>query len=430
MEARTNKLASEKIELDVLTMQDLFGVADANLKLLERELGVSLITRDGQAVAVSESEEALALAVQALQMLDRMRALGEQIDEFAVSRALASVREGRVEETVTAMKGVVAYTYNGAPVKCRTLGQRKYIKAIEENTVTIAIGPAGTGKTYLAVAEAVRALKDKKVNKIVMCRPAVEAGEKLGFLPGDLQNKVDPYLRPLYDALDEMLGPETVQSYMEKRIIEIAPLAYMRGRTLKSMFLLCDECQNMSTAQHLMILTRLGEGSKMVLTGDVTQIDLPSPQDSGLERCADILEGIDDIEVIRLTGADVVRHKLVGKIITAFENNKAAPGQPAEKKPGQPTQKPAYKTCVPSPEGAETERRKNKGEAHATGYQALSFLYLPPVPPVGDRGAGPVLAGRLHRPHQVPLRQVGADGGLSAQPGPPHCALPVLRAGA
>lgn len=176
-----------------------------------------------------------------------------------------------------------------------------------------------------------------------MCRPAVEAGEKLGFLPGDLQNKVDPYLRPLYDALDEMLGPETVQSYMEKRIIEIAPLAYMRGRTLKSMFLLCDECQNMSIAQHLMILTRLGEGSKMVLTGDVTQIDLPSPQDSGLERCADILEGIDDIEVIRLTGADVVRHKLVGKIITAFENNKAAPGQPAEKKPGQPTQKPAYR---------------------------------------------------------------------------------------
>ena len=301
-------MASEKIELDVLTMQDLFGVADANLKLLERELGVSLITRDGQAVAVSESSEALALAVQTLQMLDRMRSLGEQIDEFAVSRALASVREGRVEETVTAMKGVVAYTYNGAPVKCRTLGQRKYIKAIEENTVTIAIGPAGTGKTYLAVAEAVRALKDKKVNKIVMCRPAVEAGEKLGFLPGDLQNKVDPYLRPLYDALDEMLGPETVQSYMEKRIIEIAPLAYMRGRTLKSMFLLCDECQNMSIAQHLMILTRLGEGSKMVLTGDVTQIDLPSPQDSGLERCADILEGIDDIEVIRLTGADVVIH--------------------------------------------------------------------------------------------------------------------------
>ena len=316
-------MASEKIELDVLTMQDLFGISDTNLKILERELGVKLVTRDGDVEVSGEDEGNLRLAVQTLGMLNKMRGIGEKIDEFAVVRALESVRQGRAEETVSAMKDVVAYTYSGAPVKCRTLGQRKYIKAIEENTVTISIGPAGTGKTYLAVAEAVRALKDKKVNKIVMCRPAVEAGEKLGFLPGDLQNKVDPYLRPLYDALDEMLGPETVQSYMEKRIIEIAPLAYMRGRTLKSMFLLCDECQNMSLSQHLMILTRLGEGSKMVLTGDVTQIDLPSPEDSGLERCAQILEGIDDIKVIRLSGADVVRHRLVGKIIDAFEKNKA-----------------------------------------------------------------------------------------------------------
>ena len=324
-------MASEKIELDVLTMQDLFGISDTNLKILERELGVKLITRDGDVEVSGGDEGNLRLAVQTLGMLNKMRGIGEKIDEFAVVRALESVRQGRAEETVTAMKDVVAYTYSGAPVKCRTLGQRKYIKAIEENTVTISIGPAGTGKTYLAVAEAVRALKDKKVNKIVMCRPAVEAGEKLGFLPGDLQNKVDPYLRPLYDALDEMLGPETVQSYMEKRIIEIAPLAYMRGRTLKSMFLLCDECQNMSLSQHLMILTRLGEGSKMVLTGDVTQIDLPSPEDSGLERCAQILEGIDDIKVIRLSGADVVRHRLVGKIIDAFEKNKAG----IEKKPDQ-----------------------------------------------------------------------------------------------
>ena len=309
-------------------MQDLFGVTDTNLRVLEGELGVMLLTRDGSVEVTGQSEESIHLAVQTLQMLNQMRGLGEKIDEFAVSRALESVREGRAEETVSAMKGVVAYTYAGAPVKCRTLGQRNYIRAIEDNTVTIAIGPAGTGKTYLAVAEAVRALKDKKVNKIVMCRPAVEAGEKLGFLPGDLQNKVDPYLRPLYDALDEMLGPETVQSYMEKRIIEIAPLAYMRGRTLKSMFLLCDECQNMSVAQHLMILTRLGEGSKMVLTGDITQIDLPSPEDSGLERCAEILEGIDDIKVIRLSGADVVRHKLVGKIISAFEKHKTGTGEP------------------------------------------------------------------------------------------------------
>ena len=327
-------MASENIELDILTMQDLFGISDTNLKILEKELAVRLVTRDGKIEVSGESESNIHLTVQTLRMLNQMRAIGEKIDEFAVVRALESVREGKAEETVVAMKDVVAYTYSGAPVKCRTLGQRKYIKAIEENTVTISIGPAGTGKTYLAVAAAVRALKDKKVSKIVMCRPAVEAGEKLGFLPGDLQNKVDPYLRPLYDALDEMLGPETVQSYLEKRIIEIAPLAYMRGRTLKSMFLLCDECQNMSISQHLMILTRLGEGSKMVLTGDVTQIDLPSPEDSGLERCAEILDGIDDISVIRLSGADVVRHRLVGKIITAFEKNKVG----SEKKPGQEKQ--------------------------------------------------------------------------------------------
>lgn len=332
-------MASEKIELDVLTMQDLFGITDTNLRILEQELGVKLITRDGNIEVMGESEQNIHLATQTLHMLNQVRGLGEKVDEFAVVRALNAVREGRAEATVAAMKDIVAYTYSGAPVKCRTLGQRKYIKAIEENTVTIAIGPAGTGKTYLAVAEAVRALKDKKVSKIVMCRPAVEAGEKLGFLPGDLQNKVDPYLRPLYDALDEMLGPETVQSYMEKRMIEIAPLAYMRGRTLKSMFLLCDECQNMSMAQHLMILTRLGEGSKMILTGDITQIDLPSPNDSGLERCADILEGIEDIQVIRLTGADVVRHKLVGKIITAFEAKK--PGAAKTDQPEKPQRKQA-----------------------------------------------------------------------------------------
>ncbi len=316
-------MTNEKLELDVLTIQDLFGVTDTNLKLLEKILNVHIVTRDGAVEAAGEDPEQVHLAVRTLAMLDRVRAAGERIDEMAVIRAMDAVKAGQEEAAVAAMKGVVAYTYGGAPVRCRTLGQRTYVKAIEENTVTIAIGPAGTGKTYLAVAEAVRALKEKKVSRIVMCRPAVEAGEKLGFLPGDLQNKVDPYLRPLYDALDEMLGPETVQGYMEKRIIEIAPLAYMRGRTLKSMFLLCDECQNMSLAQHLMILTRLGEGSKMVLTGDITQIDLPSKEDSGLEKCAQILNGIEDISVIRLSGADVVRHKLVGKIIEAFEKNQA-----------------------------------------------------------------------------------------------------------
>ena len=334
-------MASEMMELDVLTMQDLFGITDANLKVLEKELQVSLIVRDGTVEVRGEVDQAVSTAVHTLEMLDKMRGLGEKIDEFAVTRAIDSVREGRCDETIAAMKDVVAYTYSGAPIKCRTLGQRKYIKAIEQNTVTIAIGPAGTGKTYLAVAAAVRALKEKQVNKIVMCRPAVEAGEKLGFLPGDLQNKVDPYLRPLYDALDEMLGQETVQGYLEKRIIEIAPLAYMRGRTLKSMFLLCDECQNMSIAQHLMILTRLGEGSKMVLTGDITQIDLPSPEDSGLARCADILTDIEDIKVIRLTGSDVVRHKLVGKIISAFDKQRGGDKRPGPQKlAGRPNKGP------------------------------------------------------------------------------------------
>ena len=324
MEARTNKLASEKIELDVLTMQDLFGVADANLKLLERELGVSLITRDGQAVAVSESEEALALAVQALKMLDRMRALGEQIDEFAVSRALASVREGRVEETVTAMKGVVAYTYNGAPVKCRTLGQRKYIKAIEENTVTIAIGPAGTGKTYLAVAMAVKAFKSKDVSRIILTRPAVEAGEKLGFLPGDLQQKVDPYLRPLYDGLFDMLGAETYERLVEKQIIEVAPLAYMRGRTLDDSFIILDEAQNTSREQMKMFLTRLGFGSKIVITGDVTQIDLPDGKASGLKEAMRVLRDVEGIGICELTNADVVRHVMVQRIVEAYERYETA----------------------------------------------------------------------------------------------------------
>ena len=319
MEARTNKLASETIELDVLTMQDLFGVADANLKLLERELGVSLITRDGQAVAVSESEEALTLAVQTLKMLDRMRALGEQIDEFAVSRALASVREGRVEETVTAMKGVVAYTYNGAPVKCRTLGQRKYIKAIEENTVTIAIGPAGTGKTYLAVAEAVRALKDKKVNKIVMCRPAVEAGEKLGFLPGDMKEKLDPYLQPLYDALNDMIPAAKLGRFMEDGTVQIAPLAFMRGRTLDNAFVILDEAQNTTVSQLKMFLTRMGRNARFIVTGDVTQIDLPRREDSGLVPVIDMLRGIDGSGIVGFDNRVIIRDRLVKHIVEAFE---------------------------------------------------------------------------------------------------------------
>ena len=329
---------AERLE-DIIAV---FGSFDENIRRIEDALDVRIINRSTD-LKVSGDEEMVDKAVRTLEGLLALASKGEAIDEQRVRYLITLVNEGNDAQVEQMTKDVVCITAKGKPIKAKTVGQQKYMKAIAKNTVTIGVGPAGTGKTYLAVAAAVAAFRERTVNRIVLTRPAVEAGERLGFLPGDLQNKVDPYLRPLYDALYEMLGAETFQKYQERGSIEVAPLAYMRGRTLKSMFLLCDECQNMSIAQHLMILTRLGEGSKMVLTGDVTQIDLPSPQDSGLERCADILEGIDDIEVIRLTGADVVRHKLVGKIITAFENNKAAPGQPAEKKPGQPTQKPAYR---------------------------------------------------------------------------------------
>jgi len=327
-------LATQKIDLDVMTMQELFGVGDGNLRALEEELSVALITRDGIAEIHGEDDEQVKTAAETLRTLNKMRQMGETMNAFAVSRALQFVRSGDPDASVAAMKDIIAYTYNGAPIKCRTIGQRGYVRAMQESTVTIAIGPAGTGKTYLAVAAAVAALKKKEIAKIVMCRPAVEAGEKLGFLPGDLQTKVDPYLRPLYDALDELLGPETVARYMENRVIEIAPLAYMRGRTLKDCCLIADECQNMSLSQHLMILTRLGEGSRMVLTGDITQIDLPSTADSGLAECADILDGMDGISVIRLGGADVVRHKLVGEIVKAFEKRKGADrGDKSSEKP-------------------------------------------------------------------------------------------------
>ena len=332
------RISIERMEQAV----NIFGSFDENIRLLEKEFNVTVTNRDGELRISGEAEDVMH-AAKAVQAMLTLSSRGEALGEQNVRYIIDMVRTGKEEQISELAGDVLCISAKGRPVKPKTLGQKEYIASVLKNTVTIGVGPAGTGKTYLAVAAAVQAFREKQVNRIILTRPAVEAGGRLGFLPGDLQSKVDPYLRPLYDALFDMLGAETYQKYLERGNIEVAPLAYMRGRTLKSMFLLCDECQNMSIAQHLMILTRLGEGSKMVLTGDVTQIDLPSPQDSGLERCADILEGIDDIEVIRLTGADVVRHKLVGKIITAFENNKAAPGQPAEKKPGQLTQKPAYR---------------------------------------------------------------------------------------
>ena len=311
---------SEKVSLDVSVMQDLFGVGDTNIAAIETALSVSVSTRGGF-VEVSGEEANVRLALDTLRTLEKMHKNGETLNDFAVSRAIELVREGQGDAMVAAMQDTIAIAHNGAPIKCRTIGQRKYVDAIRKNTVTICIGPAGTGKTYLAVAAVVGMLKRKEIERIVMCRPAVEAGEKLGFLPGDLQNKVDPYLRPLYDALDELLGHDTVQRYIENRTIEIAPLAYMRGRTLKNAGCLIDECQNMTLMSHKLILTRLGEGSRMILTGDITQIDLPRDTVSGLKEAMRVLDGVEDIAICKLGEADVVRHVIVQRIIKAYEED-------------------------------------------------------------------------------------------------------------
>ena len=322
---------NRQVELDIVQQQGVFGAFDVNLKALQNNLEVSIISRDGTVEVKGEVEDDVNTAADTLLALKKMNSAGEHIDEFTVLRIMDLVRSGDVEGALRAMKDVIVVTQNGKPIKCRTLGQKSYVEALKDNTVTICIGPAGTGKTYLAVAAAVAAFHRKEIERIVMSRPAIEAGEeRLGFLPGDLQNKVDPYLRPLYDALDEILGRERVQRYMENRTIEIAPLAYMRGRTLNNSLIIIDESQNASLSTLKMALTRLGEGSRLVLTGDVTQIDLPRQSDSGLETCAQLLSGIDDIAVVRLSNRDVVRHKLVRDIVKAFDKYEES-RKPADK---------------------------------------------------------------------------------------------------
>jgi phosphate starvation-inducible PhoH-like protein len=246
---------------------------------------------------------------------------GENLSEQNVRYCISLVKEGSEENFTELANGCICITAKGKPIKPKTVGQKKYCKAIGENTITFGVGPAGTGKTYLAVAMAVTAFRSKQVNRIILTRPAVEAGEKLGFLPGDLQSKVDPYLRPLYDALFDMLGAETYQKYLEKGNIEVAPLAYMRGRTLDDSFIILDEAQNTTREQMKMFLTRLGFNSKMVITGDITQIDLPNGAKSGLKDCIKILKGIDDIAQCKFNEKDVVRHRLVQDIIKAYEKN-------------------------------------------------------------------------------------------------------------
>ena len=296
----------------------LFGALDENIRLVEREFDVTIVSRDGE-LKISGDGENVRWGVQAVQGLLTLSGRGEELNEQTVRYVLSLVRSGRPEEIESFGRDVLCVTAKGKPVKAKTVGQTRYVQAIQKNTITLGIGPAGTGKTYLAVAAAVAAFRAKEVNRIILTRPAVEAGERLGFLPGDLQSKVDPYLRPLYDALFEMLGAETYEKYLERGNIEVAPLAYMRGRTLDDSFIILDEAQNTSKEQMKMFLTRMGFGSKIVITGDVTQIDLPGDKVSGLKEAMRVLKGVEDIAICRLTGSDVVRHVLVQRIIQAYE---------------------------------------------------------------------------------------------------------------
>ena len=312
----------------------VFGSFDQNLRLIENELNVKILDRD-DLIHITGEEEGVMQAEKAISGLLGLAARGENIDAQNVRYILKLVQNGREAEIDKLASDVICITAKGKPIKPKTLGQKAYCDAIAQNTVTLGIGPAGTGKTYLAVAAAVAAFRAEKVNRIVLTRPAVEAGERLGFLPGDLQSKVDPYLRPLYDALFDMLGAETYQKYLERGNIEVAPLAYMRGRTLDDSFIILDEAQNTSREQMKMFLTRIGFGSKVVITGDITQIDLPEDKVSGLKVAMKVLEGIDDIAICELTGADVVRHRLVQKIIEAYEKyeSRTPAPKPQEKKP-------------------------------------------------------------------------------------------------
>ena len=298
---------------------DVFGSFDENIKKIEAEFHVRITNRNTELKVAGEDEEAVFMASRALEALLSLAAKGEEIDEQKVRYLIGLVKTGNDDKVGEIAKDVVCVTARGRPVKAKTIGQQKYLKAIEKNTITIGVGPAGTGKTYLAVAEAVAAFRAKEVNRIILTRPAVEAGERLGFLPGDLQNKVDPYLRPLYDALFDMLGPETYNKYLERGNIEVAPLAYMRGRTLDDSFIILDDAQNTTREQMKMFLTRLGFGSKIVITGDVTQIDLPADKTSGLKEAVRVLADVEDIAICRLTASDVVRHVLVQRIVAAYE---------------------------------------------------------------------------------------------------------------
>jgi len=310
----------QRINVDRLEQAaELFGSFDSNVRLIEQEYGVQVLFRDTELKISGDDPEKVDRAYRTLQSLITLIGSGEALTEQNVRYCIRMVAEDSEQQVQRLARDCICITSKGKPIKPKTVGQRTYCDNIKDNTITIGVGPAGTGKTYLAVAMAVTAFRAQEVNRIILTRPAVEAGEKLGFLPGDLQQKVDPYLRPLYDALFDMLGAETYQRYVERGNIEVAPLAYMRGRTLDDSFIILDEAQNTTGEQMKMFLTRLGFNSKMVITGDVTQIDLPDGKRSGLKEAVRVLRGVEDIAIFKFTEKDVVRHRLVQDIIRAYE---------------------------------------------------------------------------------------------------------------
>ncbi len=316
MTQSVNNTAKAIIIEDTFDRGELFGNLDCNLKLIEEHLGVVIIQRDNMLTIKGDSLETAEKVINELIAIIKK---GEKLDTQKVSYIIDLCRQGISYAESRMDKDIVCYTHMGKPLKPKTLGQKYYIRSMRNKDVVFGIGPAGTGKTYLAVAMAVNAFKKKDVQKIILARPAVEAGERLGFLPGDLQDKVDPYLRPLYDALYDILGRDTALRLKEKEVIEVVPLAYMRGRTLDNSFIILDEAQNTTREQMKMFLTRMGFGSKVVVTGDITQIDLPRGKTSGLTEAVKVLKGVDDIDFCFLKDTDVVRHDLVKKIINAYD---------------------------------------------------------------------------------------------------------------
>ncbi len=304
----------------------LFGMNDQNIALLEQECGVTAVLR-GNNLIFSGEEDGIRLASESVRQLLDMIKRNEYVDRVRIRYVLSMVREGKADLLDESLRSVIAVTHRGKQVRCKTVGQMNYVETIRNHELTFAIGPAGTGKTYLAMALAVVALKNKETERIILTRPAVEAGEKLGFLPGDLTQKVDPYLRPLYDAMYDFMGPDSYTRLMERGIVEVAPLAYMRGRTLSDAFIILDEAQNTTSEQMKMFLTRMGFHSRMVVTGDVTQTDLPFGKKSGLEEAVSLLRDIPEVGVCELTGKDIVRHELVQRIVEAYDRRVVSGGK-------------------------------------------------------------------------------------------------------